>query len=135
MGEEVAMDREVCFRIMNTGSPNIVVPGNLAELMAWLLAEKLVNINPNAGDLEIAAVLATEDLQPLAGRIMEETSRDARWQVAGRNWFSEMARSGFAGVLKGGEIPEKCLEAYNQLRERMGLPPWTQQAGTGRWEG
>lgn len=129
------MDREVFFRIMNTNSPNIVVPGNLVELMAWLLAEKLISSNPNAGDLEVAAVLATENLQPLAGRIMEESAGDERWLEAGRNRFSDLARSGFAGVLRGGDVPDRSLEAYNHLRERMGLPPWRRQAVTGGAEG
>lgn len=124
------MDRDIFFRIMNTGSPNIVVPGSLADLMAWLLAEKLIRLNPNAGDLEVASVLATEDLHPLAARVIEETSADARWQVAGSNWFADMARTGFAAALKGGASGyDISLEAYNHLRGRMGLPPWRQLPG------
>jgi len=117
------MDRRFFHRIMSIEAPNLVVPEKLEHLMVWLLAEKLLRTNPNAGDLELASILSSEDMRPLSARILEQTASDPRWLLGGVNGFETFALAGYSFALKGG-FSARGTPAYNDLRRRMGLPPF-----------
>jgi len=117
-------------RISRLDAPCVVIPEKLEHLMVWLLAEKLLRINPDAGDNELVSVLNSDSIKPLARRILSITSDDPRWELQGENRYEFLALAGFTFALRGVQSASGT-PAYNDLRERMGLPIFLPPADTG----
>ncbi len=115
------MDKDYFVRISRLDAPCVVIPEKLEHLLVWLLAEKLLRTNPDAGDLELASVLGSESIKPLARRILYITSGNPRWDLEGESRYEFLALAGFTFALRGARS-ERGPPAYNDLRERMGLP-------------
>jgi hypothetical protein len=122
IGLEVQMEKQYFERLCFADCSRLVIPERLSHLLAWLLGEKLLRMNPNAGDRELAEVLESENLEATSLRILAETAGIKRWHIKDEDFYEIFAMARFASSVRGIAPSHHGIPAYNDLRKRMGLP-------------
>jgi hypothetical protein len=115
------MDKSYFARISSLDTPLIVIPDTLERLVAWLIAEKLMRLDPGAGDAELVAGVESADPPSVARRIAFDVEPDPKWQIKGQCLYEFFVLAGFTLSLKGSSS-SYGTPAYNDLRRRIGLP-------------